>query len=519
MTICLFVAIPIIAIFFNLFKGPGSTWSHLVTYLLLEYIQNSVVLILGASIITLLFGISTAWLVSRYHFPFRKQLEWMLILPLAIPSYITAYAYAGVFDYGGVIEVLASIKMDIMNIYGLIFIMSISLYPYVYVASRAFFLNQSYNIIEASKILGANEKKTFFKLVLPLARPAIVGGLILVLMEVLNDYGAAKYYGINTFTTGIFRAWFSLGEPETAIYLSALLLCLIFGIILLEKWQRRKIGYFNSAKNHQKLKRITPKKNQKYVLLGIVFIPVILGFVIPFFQLLYWAYLSYKEVFNTEFINIALQSLGVSLLSAFCTVFFAIALIYLSRWNRLGSLKSFAKISVLGYAIPGAVIAVGVLIPTLFLDKWLVQFFKTNFNTKIDFLINGTIIALIYAYMVRFLAVAYNPIEAGSLKLGKSLAESSKTLGKGNLATFFKIEFPLLKTALISGFILVFVDVMKELPLTLILKPYYINTLAVKAYEYASDELIIEAALPSLFIIFTGVIPIIFLNKLISKHE
>ncbi|WP_422091826.1 ABC transporter permease [Tenacibaculum ovolyticum] len=519
LTIVLFVAIPILTVFINLLYGPGETWNHLVDNLLPNYIKNSVLLIFGTSILTLLLGVSSAWIVSRYYIPLKKQLEWLLILPLAIPSYITAYAYAGIFDYGGIIENVFGVKIDVMNHFGLIFVLSISLYPYVYVASRAFFLNQSNNIIEASKLLGAGERKTFFKLILPLARPAFIGGLILVLMEVLNDYGAAKYYGINTFTTGIFRAWFSLEEPETAIYLSGILVTIIFLLISVEKWQRRKIGYFNATKNHQKVKRATISNKLKMGFFTIAFIPVLFGFILPLFQLLYWAFLTYKEVFTFEFIYLSLESLGVAMISAFCTVFFALLLIFLSKWNRLSYMKSIAKIGVLGYAIPGAVIAVGVLIPTLSFDKWLVVFMKNVFDVKIGFLINGTIMVLVYAYIVRFLAVAFNPIESSTLKFGGSLSEASKILGSSNISTFIRIEFPLLKPAILSAFILVFVDVMKELPLTLILKPYHINTLAVKAYEYASDELIAEAALPSLFIILTGIIPILFLNRLIAKES
>ncbi|MCD8434929.1 iron ABC transporter permease [Tenacibaculum dicentrarchi] len=517
--IVLFVAIPILTVFINLFYGPGETWGHFLEHLLPNYLKNSLILIIGTSILTLFFGISSAWIVSRYHVPFRKQLEWLLIIPLAIPSYITAYAYAGIFDYGGIVAKVFSLKIDVMNHAGLIFVLSISLYPYIYVASRAFFLNQSNNIIEASKLLGASERKTFFKLILPLARPAFAGGLVLVLMEVLNDYGAAKYYGISTFTTGIFRAWFSLEEPETAIYLSAILVIIIFLLITAEKWQRRKIGYFNATKNHQKVTRETVSKRLRITFFMIAFTPVLFGFLLPFMQLLYWAFLTYKEVFTSEFITIAFQSFGIATISAFTTVVFALLLIFLSKWNRLSILKSIAKIGVLGYAIPGAVIAVGVLIPTLSLDKWLVTFMKTNFDIKIGFIINGTIMVLVYAYLVRFLAVAYNPIESNSLKFGKSLSEASKLLGSGTLKTFIKIEFPLLKPAILSTFILVFVDVMKELPLTLILKPYHINTLAVKAYEYASDELIAEAALPAICIILTGILPILFLNRLIAKDS
>ncbi|SOS51538.1 ABC transporter permease [Tenacibaculum finnmarkense] len=517
--IVLFVAIPILTVFINLFYGPGETWGHFLEHLLPNYLKNSLILIIGTSILTLFFGISSAWIVSRYHVPFRKQLEWLLIIPLAIPSYITAYAYAGIFDYGGIVAKVFSLKIDVMNHAGLIFVLSISLYPYIYVASRAFFLNQSNNIIEASKLLGASERKTFFKLILPLARPAFAGGLVLVLMEVLNDYGAAKYYGISTFTTGIFRAWFSLEEPETAIYLSAILVIIIFLLITAEKWQRRKIGYFNATKNHQKVTRETVSKRLRITFFMIAFTPVLFGFLLPFMQLLYWAFLTYKEVFTSEFITIAFQSFGIATISAFTTVVFALLLIFLSKWNRLSILKSIAKIGVLGYAIPGAVIAVGVLIPTLSLDKWLVTFMKTNFDIKIGFIINGTIMVLVYAYLVRFLAVAYNSIESNSLKFGKSLSEASKLLGSGTLKTFIKIEFPLLKPAILSAFILVFVDVMKELPLTLILKPYHINTLAVKAYEYASDELIAEAALPAICIILTGILPILFLNRLIAKDS
>ncbi|MCG8238599.1 iron ABC transporter permease [Tenacibaculum finnmarkense genomovar ulcerans] len=517
--IVLFVAIPILTVFINLFYGPGETWGHFLEHLLPNYLKNSLILIIGTSILTLFFGISSAWIVSRYHVPFRKQLEWLLIIPLAIPSYITAYAYAGIFDYGGIVAKVFSLKIDVMNHAGLIFVLSISLYPYIYVASRAFFLNQSNNIIEASKLLGASERKTFFKLILPLARPAFAGGLVLVLMEVLNDYGAAKYYGISTFTTGIFRAWFSLEEPETAIYLSAILVIIIFLLITVEKWQRRKIGYFNATKNHQKVTRESVSKRLRITFFMIAFTPVLFGFLLPFMQLLYWAFLTYKEVFTSEFITIAFQSFGIATISAFTTVVFALLLIFLSKWNRLSILKSIAKIGVLGYAIPGAVIAVGVLIPTLSLDKWLVTFMKTNFDIKIGFIINGTIMVLVYAYLVRFLAVAYNPIESNSLKFGKSLSEASKLLGSGTLKTFIKIEFPLLKPAILSAFILVFVDVMKELPLTLILKPYHINTLAVKAYEYASDELIAEAALPAICIILTGILPILFLNRLIAKDS
>ncbi|RFC54643.1 ABC transporter permease [Brumimicrobium aurantiacum] len=522
LAIVVLIALPIIVIGVELFFGPGETWSHIVEYLLPDYVLNSLFLVVMCSVLVLIFGVSSAWFVARFNFPMRKQLEWLLILPLAIPSYIVGYAYAGIFDYGGSLALilralnLEFVRIDVMNSYGLAFVLSISLFPYVYVSARAFFLYQANSLMEASKMLGVGERKTFFKLMLPLARPAIVAGLVLVLMEVLNDYGAAKYYGVNTFTTGIFRSWFSLEEPETAVYLSALLVLIIFALIGIEKWQMRKVKFSSAKTNTKQMQRKSPKKRLKWLIFAVVALPVLLGFVLPIAQLIYWAFLTASKVFDVAFFSVALESFGIAISSALITVFFALMLIYFSKWNALRMVKNVARIGVLGYAVPGAVIAIGIMIPTLALDKWLIRVLA-DFGIETGFLINGTLIALFYAYAVRFLAVAYNPIESTSLKIDESVANSSRVLGVGNLKTFFKIEFPLIKTGIFSAVILVFIDVMKELPLTLILKPYGVETLAVKAYEYASDEMVMEAAIPSLLIILTATLPVIFLNKLLIK--
>lgn len=517
------IALPVISIGVKLFSGPGETWGHIVENLLLDYIGNSLFLVLVCGFMVVFLGVSTSWLVARFEFPYRKQLEWLLILPLAIPSYIVAYSYAGILDYGGSLELIlrffgfSSVRIDIMNKTGLAFVLGISLFPYVYVSSRAFFLNQANNLMEASKMLGVGEIKSFFKLILPLARPAIVAGLILVLMEVLNDYGAAKYFGVNTFTTGIFRSWFSLAEPETAVYLSALLIIIVFGLILLEKFQRRKIQFSSSKANSQGIHRKTVSKRLQYVIFSFVLLPVLLGFIIPVAQLIYWAFLTYENVFTSTFLIISLQSFGIAFLTAIITVIVAILLIYFSKWSRISSLKNIAKLGVLGYAIPGAVVAIGIMIPTIFLDRWLIKILDYLFQIQAGLIISGTLIALIYAYVVRFLAVAFNPIESTTLKVSDSIPDSSRILGVGNIKTFFKIDFPLIKTGILSAFILVFMDVIKELPLTLILKPFRVNTLAVKAYEYASDEMVMEAAIPSLLIILTVMLPVIFLNRLLVK--
>tara|TARA_R110002072_G_scaffold4384_4_gene30697 strand:- start:1282 stop:2946 length:1665 start_codon:yes stop_codon:yes gene_type:complete len=519
--VVLLIALPILTIIFELFEGPGESWIHIVKNLLGQYVSNSVYLLIVCSILVLLFGVTTSWLVARYEFPFRKQLEWLLILPLAIPSYIVAYAYAGAFDYGGSLELIQRYfgmeftRIDVMNRFGLAFVLSISLFPYVYVSTRAFFLNQANNLLEASRLLGVGEFRTFFKLILPLARPAIIAGMILVLMEVLNDYGAAQYFGVNTFTTGIFRSWFSLEEPETAIYLSALLLVLVFALILFEKWQRRKIQYTNERTNTERIYRKTTSKRKQFLIFCIVITPVLFGFFIPVAQLIYWAILTYSSVFDYSFLMLSLQTFGIAFLTATVTVVLATLLIFSAKWNRIGFIKNLSRLGVLGYAIPGAVVAIGIMIPTLALDRWLMGVVASLSGNTTGFIIHGTLFALVYAYAVRFLAVAYNPIESTTLKVSNAIPDASKTLGVGNFKTFFKIEYPLIKTGMLSAFILVFVDVLKELPLTLILKPFQVNTLAVSAFEYASDERVMEAAIPSLFIIFTAAVPVIFLNKLL----
>ena len=521
LTIVALVAVPLLTILLQLLYGPGDTATHIFTNLLPDYILNSLYLLVGCILMTSLIGISSAWYVSRYKLRYSKIFEWLLILPLALPSYITAYAYAGIFDYGGSLAKIFDLfgtnsqRIDIMNLPGLVFVLSISLFPYVYVVARSFFLYQSRTLLEASKLLGVKESKTFFKIILPLARPAIVGGLILVAMEVLNDYGAAKYYGISTFTTGIFRTWFSLQDPKSATYLCALLLLVIFALIGMEKRQRRNTHYELSSKDNFILLKKKPSKKLHILLFFILGTPILLGFILPVTQLVYWSMLTFKSVATVEFAGIALQSFGIAFVGSLLTVIVALAIIYLPKWNPIIWLRESAQIATIGYAIPGAVLAIGVMIPMIILDQWMINFLKNNFDMVTGFIINGTIIALVYAYVIRFLAVAFNPLSSNQLKIGEALSESSRILGKGRLATFLKIDLPLLRPAIIGAFILVFIDIMKELPITLILKPYDVQTLAVKAYEYASDELILEASLPALCIVVTGILPVVLLNRFI----
>lgn len=516
MTIGLFLSIPLVAILVYLLQGYGDMWQHIVDYFLLDYVLNSVYLLIGTGLLSLLFGVTTAWIVTHYSFRYKKIIKWMLFLPLAIPSYIVAYAYVGLLGNGGTfIRLLQDMgfsiqKLEMMNIYGLIWILSCSLYPYVYASSMAMFSSMPKSIREASDALGVSKWKYRLTVALPLASPAIIGGMFLVYMEVLNDYGAAKYYGVQTFTTGIFRSWTMLEDLQSAVYLSALLVVLVFGITMLVKWQRGNRSYAVSgrAATQEPIASHTLDGYKRVLLYSLLGLPILFGLILPIGQLLYWAFLTYKEMFNLDLLSIAVQSVVLALVATSFVILAALSLIYFFRWNHLRELSFFKRLATVGYVIPGAIIGIGIIRSS----KVCIDFFDTYLGMEIGFLFFGSSVVLVYAYVFRFLAVAYNPIEANSLKIGKHIYEASYMLKAGKLKTFWKVELPLLKTALTNASLLVFIDILKELPLTLILKPYNLQTLAVKTYEYADDERVAEAATPALVLVLLIVMLMTTLN-------
>jgi len=523
-SVSLFLAIPVFSILISLFRGSGEMWEHITTYFLFDYIKNSIILIFGTGLLTFTIGTSSAWIISRYTFRYKKIIEWLLFMPLAIPSYIVAYTYVGLIGNGGTfIEILRDfgfsvIRVEMMNIYGLIWVLSFSLYPYVYAGTRTIFQSYPSQLKHTASLLGVSNKKYFLSVALPLASPAIIGGLFLVFMEVLNDYGAAKYYGVSTFTTGIFRTWTALEDLQSSIYLSAILVILVFILVLIVKWLRGRRSYNLTQTNYNQKNadnRVKISGLKKILYLGILLIPILFGFILPLIQLVVWGIQTFDSMFNNDLIILGLESLSLGLSTALLVVFLACLLIYLSKWNYLKQFNVFSKIATLGYVIPGAIIGVGIIRTS----KSLTDLFSFQFNLEIGHLVYNSILVLIYAYLFRFIAVAYNSIEGNTLKLGKNLSESSYLLGYGKIKTFFKIDFPLLRNALISSFILVLIDVMKELPLTLILKPYNVSTLAVRAYEYAEDERVAEAALPALFLIFLIGTMITLLNYKLKENK
>lgn len=522
----LLMGIPVYTIISGLFKGPGPYWSHLLQYLLPDYITNSLFLVVGTGLLTLLWGVPAAWWVSTTKFPGRKLVEWLLIMPLSIPTYIMAFTYAGIFDYTGFILTafrnvfrIKVFHIDILNIYGVMGVMSLALFPYVYVIVRAAFLTRFRSLIEVSQTLGASMTQSFFRVVLPITRPALAAGLALVAMEVLNDYGAVKYYGVPTFTTGIFRSWFSYEDVQAAIYLSSLLLLAVFAILLLEKRQRGSDRYYSLALSERPLARTQLKGIRKWLVMLGCFIPVFLGFLIPTIQLILWGISAHGSAAYIDFSDTVVNSFLVALGAAISCVTVSLLLLFVSRMQKNRLYHGLMNLSTMGYAIPGAVVAIGVLVPFLFFDKSLINMVENFGFSRPGLILTGTVFGLLFAFTVRYLAVAFKPVESGFEKISRAVDEAAGVLKATNWQRLVRINLPLLRGTLATAVLLVFVDILKELPLTLILRPFNFHTLATRSFELASDEQVAAAAVPSLVIIITGMIPVYLLNTLITSRK
>ena len=523
--ILLMVLTPIFTILIKLFDKPGEHWEHIVSNLLPTYFSNSIILLLGVGLGTFIIGVSMAWLVSVYEFPGRKYFEWLLILPLAFPSYMMGYSYVGILEYTGQVQAFFRNNfdihftgpiLDIMNMPGAIFILSISLFPYVYVICRASFMRQSSELQEAAMLLGSSRMRVFRKIALPMARPAVAGGIALVGMEVLNDYGTVKYFGVDTFTSGIFRAWFSFGDINTAIHLSAILTLIVLFLIWLENFQRGSRGWTSQKGSSKPTLRIAPKfRSTSWIYFLLCTFVLTITFILPLSQLFYWVSLTWRNVVDSEFGILILRSFSLAILSSIAIAVLSIFLLYAIRLSPLRWTRHIAKMSSMGYAIPGAVIAVGVMIPMMKLDR-IISWISTS---HITLLLSGTIFILIVAYIVRFMAVGYNAIDAGFQKTGTAVNEVARSLGASPLRTLWKIDLPLIRNSIAAAILLAFVDILKELPLTLILRPFNFNTLATKAFDMATNEMVAESANASLVVVLTGVIPIILLNNVISGKK
>jgi iron(III) transport system permease protein len=528
--IALLLALPVMVVLGYLFVPAGEVWGHLVDTVLRDYVTNSLLLMLGVGIGVLLLGVSTAWLTSMCSFPGRSIFEWALLLPMAMPAYIIAYTYTGLFDFTGPFQGLLRDLTgwgygdywfpEIRSLEGAALMLSLVLYPYVYLLSRAAFLGQSLCVLDVSRTLGNGPWRTFFTVAIPLARPAIVAGLSLALMETLADYGTVQYFGVSTFTTGIFRTWYGLDNAAAAAQLSALLLMVVFVLVLVERGSRRQARYHHTSQRHQALTRFRLSGWRGVWAFLICFGALFAGFLLPAGQLLWWALTTAEESLDSRFLALVGNSLLLSGMAAGLAMLLALFLSYGKRLQGGWPVEFSVRLAGMGYAVPGTVIAVGVIIPFAAFDNALDGWLRESFNLSSGLLLSGTLAALLFAYMVRFLAVSLQTVEAGLGRIKPSMDEAARSMGAGSREIIGRIHMPMLKGSLLTALLLVFVDVLKELPATLILRPFNFNTLAVRAYELASDERLADASYAALMIVAVGIMPVILLSRSIthSRH-
>ena len=513
--IAFLLLLPIAILFIKLFSEPGKNFSYLWNTVLIDYTFNTFYLILITSLFTLLFGLFPAWIISNYRFIGRNFYDLVLFLPLAIPSYIMGFTYIDILSFTGPVQSflrnnfpwLASyFNIDYMQIETLGVLLGLALYPYVYAAARVAFSLLGSNYIDLSKSLGLSTIKSFYKIILPLSRPAIFSGLFLVFMEVLNEYGAVKYFGINTYTTGIFKAWFSLGDIGTAIQLACLLLLVVFFFFVLEKISSSKTKFFYET--NALVQRLLYVNKDKLLFFHLVCsIPFILGFFIPFIFIVNNVFQTYSSIDFVRLFTLSFNTIFVSSLSSFIIIIVALFFLFIEKISKTKINTIISHLISLGYAIPGAVIGLG-----------LIMLFSNIIDSFFSVSLIGSFYVLIYAYVIRFLAVGKSPIKSSLEKHPESYDDTGKNLGLGPFKLLQKIHLPINKFALISAFILTFIDIMKELPITLILRPFNFDTLATQTYEFAIEEMLPLSSSYSLSIIIIGSMLLLFLKNVINKQ-
>ena len=509
----LFLA-PLLLIIFSIFEGFNDNFAHIYNVVLLEYSVNSLILLLGVSFFVLLIGLSAAWLTTKYEFPGKKTLEWALILPLAIPPYILAYVFTELFDYSGsgtyFLQSLNIIDegnvINIRTILGAILVFSFSLYPYVYLISKTSMLNISTSILESAQVLGTNKLRLFFKVILPLLRPAILAGLALVAMETLADFGAVQHFAIPTFTTGIFRTWLGLYDLTTAMQLASMLLFIIFIFLFLERKERQNQRQSLVSDGLSTPTIVTLKGIKGIVVSFICFIPVLIGFLIPVFELISWT-IEVPYQLTQKFINASINTITLGLVAGVLTTLISLVLNFNSRITASKFSNELNYVISLGYGIPGLILAIGITQMLIYFDA---------ITASIGFIFTGSIVGLVLAYTIKSYALSNNVIQSTYKQFSTSIDDSARILGTNKLTIMRKVHMPLLSTGLITSLLLVISEVVKELPATLILRPFNFDTLSVAIYILASEERMYEAALPSLLIIIIGLIPIYFISRMIK---
>ena len=510
---------PLIAGFIGVFQ-PTEEWQHLASTVLPGYLLNTLILVFGVGLVSVLFAVPAAWFVATYEFPTRRFWKWALVMPLAVPTFASAFTYFDVLELSIplIIKVRdawgfgASQWVERLIRYGmLILLLSSVLYPYIYLSLRSTFSKQQGVYFEAGRMLGKRPSSIFRRVALPMARPTLIAGLSLVIMEVVNEYGAVNLFGVPTLTEGIFRTWFGLGDRASGLRLAVIVVIIVFAILAFEAWQRKRLRYVEGAQTNVAHRRVRLGWRRAWIVVFFCALPVLIGFVFPVLRLVYWAIAATEGFDFVGFLGQAARSLGLASATALLLSVVAFFLAFSVRVKGDSKVCKLVQASTLGYAIPSVVTAVGVMVLLASIDHLLS-------DVSLSLVLSGSLFAISFAYMVRFMTVAYQPLNASMQGVCTTLHEASRTLGQGNWQSLTRIHWPLLRINILACATLVFIDIMKELPLTLVLRPSDFETLATFAFGFAKEGYIYDCALPSLLIISLGVWGLLVIERWVDKE-
>ncbi len=525
----LVVAAPILVLVTYVGQPDEGLWAHLAATVLFGHLRDTALLALGVAIGTASVGAGTAWLVTLYRFPGRRILNWALVLPLAMPTYVLAYAWTDLLQVTGPVQrllrALTGLSVqelwfpEIRSLGGAVFVLTFALYPYVYILCRAAFLEQSQCALEVSRTLGCGAGEAFRRVGLPLARPAMAAGLAFVVMETMADFGAVKHFEVGTLTTAIYRAWYALGSPVVAAQLALLLLAAVAATLAVERWARGR-ARFSIGTVHIFRKRRVPLGGLPGLAACLLCaLPVLVGFVLPVLGLVAMATGEQHELSAARLLELTLNTVKLAGLASLLVVGVALAGVFLAGRDRTELPARLVRFATLGYAVPGAVVAVGLLLLLGWLDRTLDGLLRELLGRGLPWVLTGSIAGVLYGYLVRFYAVAHNSLDAGMAKVSPALLDVARVLGDRPLRAARRVHLPLLRPSLLTALLLVVVDAMKELPATLILRPFDFDTLAIEAYHLASTERLYAAALPSLVIVAAGLAPVVLLCRMLDRRR
>ena len=524
------VAVPLAAIAYRAIDPADDTLRHLAATVLPVYVSNTLWLMLGVGIGTIAIGASTAWLVTMYRFPGRRILSWALLLPLAVPSYVLAFVITDQLEYAGSVQAALREAFgwtsardywfpEVRSLGGAAIVLSLVLYPYVYLLARAAFTEQCFCLFEASRTLGRGPARSFFSIALPMARPGITVGVALALMEVLNEFGTVDFFAVSTFTTGIFDVWLNMDSPAGASQLAIILVAFTLTLLALERRARHRGRVHATTTRVRRLPDYPLSRGAGAAALAWCTLPVLLGFGLPAGVLAGYAIEFHEVALTREYLAFAGNTLRLSVVAAAFTTALGLILAYGVRLSRWPGIRGVAEAATVGYAVPGAVLAVGLLYPLGALDNALDALCRELFGLSTGLLLSGTVAGLVLGYSARFLPLSYRTLDAALERVTPSLDGASRALGSGPGATLRRVHFPLVRPSLLIAVLLVFVDSMKELPLTLLMRPFDYETLATFVYQFASDELLEECALGALTIVAAGILPVAVISRTIDHSR